>query len=85
MIFPDYLSFFAAELLSIFQALRWVNNHEAMSFTDSMAVAIKAIEAGVNGPRDDIVHEILQSDTFLNRKYIACEIVWVPACWNTWE
>lgn len=78
--FPDYLSVFAPELLSILQALRWVDehDHEAVIFTDSMA-AIKAIEAGANESRDDIVHEILKLDTSLNMKYTACDIVWVPA------
>lgn len=58
--FRDYLSLFAAEVLSILQALRWVddNGREAIVFTDSVA-ATEAIEAGANKSRDDIVSEII--------------------------
>ena len=76
----DNLSVFAAELVAILQALKWVdiNNHEAVILTDSLS-AVQALESGLNGSRDDIVFEILNLDTSLNSKYIACDIVWVPA------
>ena len=76
----DCMSVFAAELIAILEALRWVDehNHEAIIFTDSMA-AVKAIESGLSGSRSDVIFEILKLDTHLNLKYISCDVVWIPS------
>lgn len=76
----DNLSVFAAELTAILMALVWVQNHnlESIIFTDSLA-AVQAIHSGANGQRSDILYEILHLGTVLNKAYISCDIVWVPA------
>lgn len=67
----DHISVFDAELITILQALGQLieNDHDAVIFTEAMT-AVKAIESVINSSRRDIVHDILEMDTWLKAEYI---------------